>query len=442
MESPREPVTVAERSISDEEEGSDKLFLSVVDGPDKGRSFELGPLLESSVLIGSSEACQVRLTDRRVSRRHCALDWSEGRIRVVDQRSTNGTTIDGVSVMDAVLKEGQILRLGETALALERRGEGPAAPRARSTATSFGRVIGGSPAMQRLYSLCERIAQSNVPCIIEGETGTGKEILAESIHEQGPRAAGPFVVFDCTAVPPNMLEAELFGHEHGAFSGAVQARAGVFEEANGGTLLIDEIGELDPLLQPKLLRAVERCEIRRVGSTKPVRVDVRLLAVTRRDLDREVQAGRFRDDLFHRLAVARIELPPLRKRTGDVERLVRHFYEQVGADIKTLDAGQLALWRDYTWPGNVRELRNAVARYVALGEVEQYEADPIPEQDVIAEVLARKMPLSLARRRVLDAFEHRYVAHVLEEHGGNVAQAARASGIARRYLRKLKAKTR
>jgi DNA-binding NtrC family response regulator len=441
MESPREPVTVAEQSIA-EQEGTDKFFLSVVDGPDKGRSFELALLLESSVLIGTSEACQVRLSDRRVSRRHCALDWADGKLRVVDQRSTNGTTIDGVSVMDAALKEGQILRVGETALTLERRGEGPSAPRPRSTATSFGRVIGGSPAMQRLYPLCERIAQSNVPCIIEGETGTGKEILAESIHEQGPRASGPFVVFDCTAVPPNLLEAELFGHERGAFTGAVQERAGVFEEANGGTLLIYEIGELDPLLQPKLLRAVERCEIRRVGSTKPVRVDVRLLAVTRRDLDREVQAGRFRDDLFHRLAVARIELPPLRKRVGDVERLVRHFYEQLGADSKTLDAGQLALWRDYVWPGNVRELRNAVARYVALGEVEQYEAEPIAEHDVIAEVLARKMPLSMARRRVLDAFEHRYVAHVLEEHGGNVAQAARASGIARRYLRKLKAKTR
>jgi DNA-binding NtrC family response regulator len=295
--------------------------------------------------------------------------------------------------------------------------------------------------MQRLYPLCERIATSTVPCIIEGETGTGKEILAESIHEQGPRAAGPFVVFDCTAVPQNLLEAELFGHERGAYPGAADARAGVFEEAHGGTLLIDEIGELDLALQPKLLRAVERSEVRRVGTTKPTRVDVRVLVATCRDLDREAQAGRFRDDLYHRLAVARIELPPLRQRAGDVEVLARYFYEQLGLDPRTMDPSQLASWRDYHWPGNVRELRNAVTRYVALGETAIPPADtPMAGRDVIEDVLARRLPLSLARRQVLDYFVRRYVARVLEEHGGNVAQAARASGIARRYLRKLKSK--
>jgi two-component system, NtrC family, response regulator HydG len=436
-----DPVTVTKAKWEGDDEQPHGLVLTLVEGPDKGRSYELGPLLATRVLVGTSDACAIRLSDGLVSRRHCALDWVDRRLRVSDLRSTNGTSVDGVGVLEAFLREGQIVRIGDTAFRVERQDAQASAEPPRSKATNFGRVVGGSAAMQRLYPLCERIAASNVPCIIEGETGTGKEILAESIHEQGPRAAGPFVVFDCTAVPPNLLESELFGHERGAYPEAVNARAGVFEEAHGGTLLIDEIGELDLALQPKLLRAVERSEIRRVGTTKPVRVDVRVLVATCRDLDREAQAGRFRDDLYHRLAVARIELPPLRQRAGDVEMLARYFYEQLGLDPKTLEPSQLASWRDYHWPGNVRELRNAVTRYVALGETAIPTPDtPVAGRDVIEDVLARRLPLSLARRQVLDYFVRRYVARVLEEHGGNVAQAARASGIARRYLRKLKSK--
>src|SRR5262245_60431404 len=186
--------------------------------------------------------------------------------------------------------------------------------------------------------------------------------MAEALHEQGPRASQPFVVFDCTAVPPNLVESELFGHERGAFTGAVTQRKGVFEQAHGGTLLIDEIGDLDLPLQPKLLRAIERGEIRRVGADRWIRVDVRVLAATRRDLAREVQAGRFRDDLFHRLAVGRIELPPLRHRRGDVPLLARQVWRELGGDARLLPAEILLKWEDYEWPGNVRELRNAVAR--------------------------------------------------------------------------------
>ena len=436
-----DPVTVTQAKWEGEDEQTHGLVLTILEGPEKGRSYELAPLLETRVLVGTSDACAIRLSDGSVSRRHCALDWVDRRLRVSDLRSTNGTSIDGVGVLEAFLREGQVVRVGDTAFRVDRREDHTAIEPPRSKATSFGRVVGSSAAMQRLYPLCERIAASTVPCIIEGETGTGKEILAESIHEQGPRAAGPFVVFDCTAVPQNLLEAELFGHERGAYPGAADARAGVFEEAHGGTLLIDEIGELDLALQPKLLRAVERSEVRRVGTTKPTRVDVRVLVATCRDLDREAQAGRFRDDLYHRLAVARIELPPLRQRAGDVEVLARYFYEQLGLDPRTMDPLQLASWRDYHWPGNVRELRNAVTRYVALGETAIPPADtPMAGRDVIEDVLARRLPLSLARRQVLDYFVRRYVARVLEEHGGNVAQAARASGIARRYLRKLKSK--
>jgi transcriptional regulator with GAF, ATPase, and Fis domain len=289
--------------------------------------------------------------------------------------------------------------------------------------------------------------------VIEGETGTGKELLAESLHERGTRASGPFVVFDCTAVPPALVESELFGHERGAFTGAVATRLGVFEQAHGGTLLIDEIGDLELALQPKLLRALERSEVRRVGGDQLHKVDVRVLSATRRDLDREVQAGRFRDDLFHRLAVARIELPPLRRRRGDVTLLAQAFAENMGAD-RAMPEALLFRWEDYGWPGNVRELRNAVLRFVALGETDLGRGDDSPppghttrdegptSDGALERVLAMSLPYSAARQRVLAEFERRYVERVLAEHGGNVLRAAAASGIARRHLQRVRARQR
>ncbi len=300
-----------------------------------------------------------------------------------------------------------------------------------------------------LYPVLERLARSNVPVVIEGETGTGKEALAESLHEMGPRADRPFVVFDCTAVPPTLMEAELFGHERGAFTGASSARPGVFELADGGTLFIDEIGDLELSLQSKLLRAVERSEVKRLGSSKTTRVDVRILAATRRDLDREVAAGRFRDDLFHRLAVGRVELPPLRARRGDVALLARHFHASIGDSNETLPATLLQQWEDSPWPGNVRELRNTVARHVALGDLAAsvprkaaaaVEGGEGPMDALVDNVLASGLTLQDARDRVVQEFERRYVRAALERHGGNVTRAADASGVGRRYFQMLKAK--
>jgi DNA-binding NtrC family response regulator len=288
-----------------------------------------------------------------------------------------------------------------------------------------------------------------VPVVIEGETGTGKEVLAEALHSEGPRSAGPFVVFDCTSVPPNLVESELFGHERGAFTGAVTKRKGVFEQAHGGTLLIDEIGDLDISLQPKLLRALERSEVRRVGGDKWIRVDARVLAATRRDLDHEVQAGRFRDDLFHRLAVARVELPPLRKRRGDVALLVAHFCRELGGSSAHVSPHLMATWEQATWPGNVRELRNAVARHLTLGELTQVLDDegapsrrslPAPVGDWLEQILAARLPLVEAREQVLQVFERRYVEVMLAAFGDNVARAAEAAGIARRYFQILNAR--
>jgi two-component system, NtrC family, response regulator HydG len=416
------------------------FVLTLIEGPDPGRSFHLDDSHPSRMLVGQSPACDFQLEDREVSRRHAALELVGDRLRVTDLGSKNGTFVDRLQVAVAYLAGGERLRMGQSVLEVHYE-LGRSAPKL-PTKTFFGRVVGASREMRRLYPLCEKLAGANVPVIIEGETGTGKEVLAESLHDEGVRAPGPFIVFDCTAVPPNLVESELFGHERGAFTGAVAARRGLFEQAEGGTLLIDEIGDLDPALQPKLLRAVERSEIRRVGGERPIKTDVRILAATRRDLDHEVQAGRFRDDLFHRLAVARIELPPLRARRGDVPVLVRHFCQELAGDLRALDASVLARWEDSAWPGNVRELKNAVARQLLLGELATFDTVlKAPPGDLVERILALELPLTQARERLVEEFEQRYIERVLSQHGGVVSQAAKASGIARRHFQRLRAKS-
>jgi DNA-binding NtrC family response regulator len=453
-----DPAATLARPRFDPVRVSDMTFaITVIEGPDTGQSFTVDAAQPSSALIGQGPACQIHLSDREVSRRHASIEVVGRRLRIVDLGSTNGTFVDGLGVTDAWMMGDEVVRLGRTALRVE---AAVSAEVPQVTAqVAFGKVVGASLEMRRLYRLCDRLANSDVPVIIEGETGTGKEVLAEALHEQGPRSQGPFVVFDCTTVPPNLLEAELFGHERGAYTGAVGTRKGVFEQAHGGTLLIDEIGDLDIMLQPKLLRAIERSEVRRLGGDRPIRVDVRLVAATRRDLDRAVQAGSFRDDLFHRLAVGRVELPPLRKRQGDVPLLVRHFCKQMGATRNQVPDDVLLRWQEYGWPGNVRELRNAVSRFLALGDPGRLQSmglvdaaqparrsalEPASQSivDTIEEVLEQGLSLPVARQRVVEEFERRYIERVLAEHGGNVAKAATASGIARRYFQILKARKR
>jgi DNA-binding NtrC family response regulator len=416
------------------------FVMTVEEGPDRGQSFRIEGPQALTVLVGTSPLCEVRLTDRRVSRRHAALNVEGLTLRIGDEDSTNGTYVNGLRVAAAWLRGGERFRVGDTTLRVEVAA--PAGAVDLPVSHHFGRLVGGSPEMRRLHPLCERLAATVVPVLIEGETGTGKELLAEALHEEGPRASGPFVVFDCTAVQPTLVESELFGHERGSFTGAVATRKGVFEQAHGGTLLIDEIGDLDGAMQPKLLRAIERSEVRRVGGDRSIRVDVRLLCATRRALDHEVQAGRFRDDLFHRLAVARIELPPLRKREGDVVVLARAFCKALGGDEDSLPADLLARWEEQSWPGNVRELRNAVARRLALGDLAASASGPAPVEaepiGILEGILSERLPFGTARRRVLEAFERRYVEQVLAQHGGNVLRAAAASGVARRQFQRVK----
>ena len=422
---------------------STSWVLRVLDGTDAGKGFRIDDVTTRRVLIGQSPACEVQLSDRSVSRRHAALESDPGGLRLVDLGSRNGTWVGRLRIRDAYVDDGEVVRFGDASVRLE--SDGVVHTLSASEEVSFHRVIGASPEMRRLYPLLQRIAGADVPVLLEGETGTGKEVVAEAIHEASPRSRGPFVVLDCTTVSSSLLEAELFGHERGAFTGAISSRIGLFEEANGGTLFIDEIGDLDIALQAKLLRALEKKEVRRVGSSNIVKLDVRIVAATRRDLDREVQARRFRDDLFYRLAVARVELPPLRKRQGDVAFLTRFFWLRMGGDDASLSPDVVQRFEGYDWPGNVRELANAVARQIALGDFEvparTGEVSAVSSGiDPIDRIVRSGQPLPLARQAVLDEFERRYVTHMLAEHGGNVTRAAAASGIGRRYFQMVRAK--
>jgi DNA-binding NtrC family response regulator len=403
------------------------FVVDVVEGPDKGTRFAFDSTRPSAVLVGQSAACDVRLTDRQVSRRHAAIDVTEAGLRLVDLDSTNGTTVNGLRVTEVYLAGGEIVRLGQTAVRIVRALSSAKAE--ASNARSFGPLIGESPEMRRLYPLCARLAGSDVPVVIEGETGTGKEVLAEALHQASPRAVAPFVVFDCTAVPPALLESALFGHEKGSFTGATSQRRGVFEQAHGGTLFIDEIGELEPTLQPKLLRAIERGEIQRVGASGWLKVDVRIVAANRRDLDREVQAGRFRDDLFFRLAVGRIELPPLRRRRGDVAVLARHFWTAIAGEGRPLPGGLLARLEDYAWPGNVRELQNVVERMVVIGAEPALTAAQLAA--VAPHITGGTDRFSLPRDRLatLEEVEAEYIAWMIEQCGGNKTRAAERLGV-------------
>ena len=433
--------------------------ITVVRGPDTGASLVVDESAAQPLLVGTSEVVDLRLRDPEVSRRHVSLEVKDASLRLRDLGSTNGTRVGGLRVVEALLQGDETIEIGAaTALQVSRDVARPVAP--LSSQEGFGSYLGRSVAMRRLYPICEKLAKADVPLVIEGETGTGKEALAEAIHAQGPRAQRPFVIFDCTAVPGSLIESALFGHERGAFTGAATAKAGVFEEAEGGTLLIDEIGDLDKALQAKLLRAIQKAEVRRLGGTRWIKVDVRILAATRRDLDAEVQAGRFRDDLFFRLAVARIVLPPLRERREDIELLARFFWNQFGA-MQPFPEDVLPKLESHPWPGNVRELANTVARLAALGGLgddggdlfmqrrpsmfpEGMDADgsALGGADFIDGVVTKNLELARARELVLREFERRYVTHLLEVYDGDVARAASASGIGERYLRMIRARVR
>ncbi|MDB4939261.1 MAG: ATPase [Labilithrix sp.] len=444
------------RAISEPPEPAPTVgfVLEVLSGADQGKRLTVS---SARVLVGTGPICDLVLTDERVSRRHLALSVESSTLRVDDLQSTNGTFANEIRIAGAYLRGGETITIGKTLMLVTLVPAEEGEKIARSV--GFGRVLGTSVKMQRVYAFARKIAASDISCTIEGETGTGKEQLAEAIHDESPRAKAPFIVFDCTALPGTLMESALFGHEKGSFTGASATRRGVFEQADGGTLFIDEIGDLDIALQPKLLRAIQRGETQRVGGTGWIKSNVRILAATRRDLDREVQEGRFRDDLFFRLAVARIELPPLRERGADVEFLARAFWASLGPSAGPFPTEFLTRYRGHTWPGNVRELLNTVVRWQALGEMglgeqiaedapESLAAPPVAankasadaSNDLVERLIRDAVPFSKARQLAALDFERRYVKSILESFGGNVTKAAQASGIGRRYFHMLLAK--
>jgi transcriptional regulator with GAF, ATPase, and Fis domain len=386
--------------------------------------------------IGSHPSNDLVIADGTVSRFHCELAIADGEVRVRDLGSLNRTVVGGVAIMDGLVGAGAVLTIGDSAVTIDV--EPDHAELVGSERTSFGPLVGQTPVMRELFEQLEKIAASDATVLVEGETGTGKEGVVEAIHEASVRKARPFVIFDCSAVPTPLIESELFGHEAGAFTGAQERRIGAFELASGGTLFLDEIGELPPDLQPKLLRALEAREIRRVGGTDPIPCDLRIIAATHRDLRAEVNAGSFRADLYYRLAVVRVALPPLRERLADLPLLAARLLERIEASpqmIAELTAPpyltELSAW---TWPGNVRELRNHLEQCAVFGEARPPNALATPHPAATVDAGAS---YDVARRQAVDAFERSYVTGLLARTDGNVAAAARAAGVNRSYLHRL-----
>ncbi|MDP2273479.1 MAG: sigma 54-interacting transcriptional regulator [Archangium sp.] len=388
--------------------------------------------------LGSGEGNTLVIGDATASRFHCELRIEDNRVLVRDLGSTNGTFVDGVRIREAYLKDGSRLKLGTAEVSFELEGTRHFLP--VSDASTFGELVGPSSVMRQLFSVLEKAARSDTTLILDGETGTGKTRAASAIHEKSARAHKPFLVVDCGALPPTLLEAELFGHEKGAFTGAVNRRVGVFEEAEGGTVLLDEIGEMPLELQPRLLRVLEEKQIKRLGQNKFTPIDVRILAATHRDLRAEVNAGKFRADLYFRLAVVRVTVPSLRDRLADLPAIARTVLAQLGATQRThprlFEETFLASLSRADWPGNVRELRNHLERCMLfdeempLGERAASGAASTPES-------WSGLSLTSARQRMIEQFERAYLAQLLERHEGKVSLAAKEAEVDRVYLYRL-----
>jgi DNA-binding NtrC family response regulator len=409
------------------------IRAEVTAGPDTGQQKAND---EECLRIGTAEGNDLVLTDGTVSRFHVTLRRRGDRITVTDHESTNGTRIGDVELRNATVsvRPGTNLQLGESVVHVD---DGAVVMLDRGPEV-FGELRGRDDAMQRLFATAARVAGSDVSVLILGESGTGKELLARAIHDHSPRAEHPFVTLDCAAVSPNLFESELFGHERGAFTGADQRHIGAVERAHQGTLFLDEIAELPPTLQASLLGVLERRRFRRVGGNQELPVDVRVLSATNRDLHAEVNAGTFRLDLFYRLAMVRLSIPPLRERRQDVPLLLEHMLATAGyrEPLETLfSRDELKRLMTHAWPGNVRELRNVALGTLALGEAPALMPMPDADSDPIEAVLP--MSYRAARQTLVEKFERRYLEALLERAGGNIRQAARDGEMNRSYLMEL-----
>lgn len=439
--------------------------LRVIDGPDRGRTIDID---KPKVTIGRSMICDLVLGDRAVSSTHAEIEAAEMGYLLRDLNSTNGSYIGEVKIREAVVPIGTRIRMGMTTVQIDPADGTVDIP--LSASDRFYELVGRSLAMRQIFAQLEKIAASDVTVLITGETGTGKELVARAIHQASRRANGPLIVQDCSALPTHLVESILFGHERGSFTGATERHIGSFERASGGTLFLDEIGELPLDQQAKLLRVLERKEIRRVGGERTIPVDVRIVAATHRDLRTMVSQGTFREDLYYRLGVVTVELPPLRARREDIPLLAQTLLSQfcqrnpeLGTRVFTPEA--LERLAALPWPGNVRELRNVVERAASLADGPEITvADLLPASvertppaglpalstraaeavlarhqtspETVAEELVH-LPFKHAKARVLEAFEPAYLRALLARHQGNITRSAAAAGLTRYHLREL-----
>jgi DNA-binding NtrC family response regulator len=407
-----------------------KLRVRVEAGPDAGAICEPAADDAARLAIGTSADNALVLADPTVSRYHLELAREPDGLHVIDLGSRNGTWVGGVRIERAVVPAGTTLRLGDTTLVVDDAGAQTLPP--LGDAPRSPELIGDSDAIRDVDRLVHKLARVDSSVLIHGETGAGKEVVARAIHEASPRRDRELVVVDCGSMPASLIASLLFGHEKGAFTGADQRRAGAFERANGGTVLLDEIGELPLDVQPALLGVLERRTFTRVGGAQSIDVDVRVLAATHRDLRAEVNSGKFRADLYYRLAVAKIVLPPLRDRPDDIEPLVRHFVQRLTgeADLGPL-AGALDQLRAHPWSGNVRELRNVVEAALVMGELDLGGEAPssTPAAPAAATGTYRE-----ARAIALHRFEAEFLRALIERAGGNASEAARLARMDRPYL--------
>jgi len=410
------------------------IHAEVIEGPDTGIR-----VTSDTLTIGTAEGSTLRLTDPAVSRFHAELHATPSGVQVIDHGSTNGTVFGDVRLERAIVPLGTTLRLGSSAI---RIGDAPLAEVDVHGDDTLAGLVGATPAIRRVMARIAKVAGSDVSVLVHGESGTGKELVARALHELGPRKDRPFVTVDCGSLPPTLIASELFGHERGAFTGADRAHVGAFEAAHGGTIFLDEIGELQPAIQSTLLGVLERRTVRRLGSRSDLAVDVRVVCATHRDLRAEVNAGTFRLDLYYRLAVVTLSIPPLRERPDDIPLLVEHFLRDAGFDgpVASLISPQaMAALQKLHFAGNVRELRNLIEAAVAMNEPPAVADSPSAPAALAADLA---LPYKEARAQVLDRFETEYLAALLERTNGNVSAAARAAKMTRSHLSELLAKRR
>ena len=430
-----------------------RIRLTCTSGAEAGRTWTLE---QDVIRVGAHTTSDVILSDTTVSRRHAEIVRTKDGVLLKDVGSTNGTFVGPVRVKEVFLAPDTRFKVGRTEMLFTTEDEVFDVEPSREQ--RFEGLVGASVAMREVFAILERVAPTTLTVLITGETGTGKELASRAVHLRSQRAAGPFVVFDCGAAPENLIESELFGHKRGAFTGAVDARPGVFEQADGGTIFLDEIGELPLELQPKLLRVLEQREVRRVGDTRTKRVDVRVVAATNRDLREEVAAGRFREDLYYRLAVVEVALPPLRDRITDLPLLMDHLLKRASHNpgVRAASGPVMDTFQSYHWPGNVRELNNVVERALPFCDTDEITMDALPAALRAASATGKPRalqaprpsdfqegpatadrPFKDAKDQLIEAFERQYLVDLLERHDGNVSKAARTAHMDRKTITRL-----